>query len=119
MREQRFAVDFTVSLTWQVKGGAQRRARGRCRDLSAEGLKIEIVDTLPKETLVLVESNEFGRMGIATVRYCQRYGMKCVVGMKFSAAFGLGDPARKKVLDRILREATPDRATDQVFQAIA
>ena len=52
--------------------------------------------------MVLMTSDQFGRMGNATVRYCRREGMKYVVGLQFSTAFGLSDPVRKAALDKVL-----------------
>jgi len=77
-----------------------RRTNGRCLDLSPEGMKIETRDRLDTGTVVTVQSGEFGRMGHATVRHVNREKMQCLVGLKFGAAFGLGDPARQKILER-------------------
>jgi hypothetical protein len=90
---------------WQEKSGAVRRISGRCLDLSSEGIKIETRDRLDTGTAVLVSSQEFGRMGHATVRYSARDKMRCLVGLKFGAAFGLSDPARRRILDRVLNKS--------------
>jgi hypothetical protein len=58
-------------------------------------------------TGVTVQSDEFGRMGHATVRHVQRDKMQYLVGLRFGAAFGLGDPARRKILESVLK---PDNA---------
>ena len=52
--------------------------------------------------MVVVNSQHFGRMGDASVRYCRRNGMKYQVGLQFSVVFGLSDPARKNILDELL-----------------
>jgi hypothetical protein len=109
MNEERYSVSFSVALGWVDKGGLVRRLNGRCVDLSPEGMKIETRDRLETGTVVTVQSDEFGRMGHATVRHVQRDKMQCLVGLKFGAAFGLGDPARRKILDRVLR---PDSASE-------
>jgi|SRR5580704_9023766 hypothetical protein len=108
MKEERYSVSFSVFLMWEPKKGTVRRMTGRCVDLSPEGMKIEARDRLDKDTVVMVTSDEFGRMGHATVRYCQRDRMLCVVGLKFGTAFGLGDPARRKILESVIRPDTPD-----------
>ena len=100
--EERFHVDFQIFLSWQEKSGAVRRAMGRCVDLSASGAKLETLDKMDARSMVLVHSEQFGRMGNATIRYCLREGMKYSVGLQFSAAFGLGDPVRRKMLNGVL-----------------
>lgn len=81
-----------------------RQAPGRCVDLSASGARVEARDGMEVRTLVLVTSEQFGRMGNATIRYCRREGMKHILGLQFSTAFGLSDPARKKILDKVLQK---------------
>jgi hypothetical protein len=103
MREPRFPVSFSVHLTWQEKSGTMQRATGRCVDLSPEGIKIEIRDRLETGATVLVESDEFGRMGHALVRYCRRDRMQYMAGLRFGSPYPLGDPARQKTLQRVLK----------------
>jgi hypothetical protein len=45
-------------------------------------------------------------MGMASIRYCNKNGMKYIVGLEFSSVFGLSDPARKKILEKVLRPET-------------
>lgn len=106
--EERFSVDFQVMLSWQEKNGQVRGSGARCVDLSASGLGIETRDAFPAHSIVLVRSEQFGRMGHATIRYCRREGMKYSVGLLFSTAFGLGDPVRRKILEKVLRPNSPD-----------
>lgn len=101
--EERYKVDFTVTLSWQDKAGLVRRGTGRCVDLSASGAKLETREPLAARANVLVNSEQFGRMGNASIRYCRREGMKYSVGLQFSAAFALGDPVRQKILSGVLR----------------
>jgi hypothetical protein len=108
MKEERYSVSFSVFLMWEPKTGPVRRMMGRCVDLSPEGMKIEARDRLEKGTLVMVTSDEFGRMGHAIVRYCQRDKMVCIVGLKFGTAFGLSDPARQKILGSVISLEDPD-----------
>jgi hypothetical protein len=102
MREPRFSVSFAVHLAWQEKSGATQRITGRCVDLSSEGMQIEIRDRLNPGMTVLVASDEFGRMGHTSVKYCRRDKMQYRAGLRFGTAFQLGDPARQRILDRVL-----------------
>lgn len=101
--EERYSVDFVVFLSRQEKTGASRRGSARCVDLSASGAKLETQDRLEPRSNVLVNSEQFGRMGNASIRYCRREGMKYSVGLEFSSAFGLSDPMRQKILSGVLR----------------
>jgi hypothetical protein len=111
MREQRFSVDFAVRLQWQPKRGGVQRATGRCLDLSPEGMRVELRDALETGGQVLAESDEFGRMGHAMVRYCRRENMRYMAGLRFSTPFALGGPARQTILDRVLASG-PDPGPD-------
>jgi hypothetical protein len=102
--EERYEVSFTVVLIWQEKNGATLRAAGVCVDLSPSRAKLETLDRLAPRSTVMVHSEQFGRMGSASIRYCTRHGMKYSVGLQFSTAFVLSDPIRKNVLKHVLRE---------------
>jgi len=108
-KEERYAVSFPISLMWE-EAGTVRRILGRCVDLSPEGIKVEARDRVNTGTAVLVSSHQFGRMGQATVRHVQRDKMQCVIGLKFGTAFGLGDPARRKILEQVLSPDDPHAA---------
>jgi len=111
MREERFKVSFSVTLLWQERSGAVSRLNGRCVDLSPEGISVELKDRLNVGTPVQVESREFGRMGHATVRFCRRDQMRFLLGFRFSAPFGVSDPARRKILERVLLPSDPSAAS--------
>jgi hypothetical protein len=103
-RPERYKVDFSVFLSWQDRHGLVRRIAGRCIDLSAAGAQVEIKDQLAAQTMVLLNSEFFGRMGHASVRYCRRMGMKYKVGLHFTSLFQLSDPARKSILEKVLQK---------------
>lgn len=107
--ENRYPVDFQVFLSWQMKNGGIQRVPGRCVNLSPSGAKLEVRDRLEPRSTILLHSEEFGRMGTASIRYCNRRAMKYEVGLEFSSVFGLSDPVRRKILDSVLR-------TDEVAQ---
>ena len=102
--EERYRVDFQVYLAWQDPRAGVRRMQARCTDLSASGAHVETLDRFDPQTMVLVSSEHFGRMGNATIRYCRREGMKYSVGLQFTNAFGLGDPVRRHILAKVLKQ---------------
>jgi hypothetical protein len=107
MREERYKVSFSVSLMWQEKPGGLRRLAGRCVDLSSEGISVEVKDRVSPGGAVQVESREFGRMGHAIVKFCRRDQMRYLIGLRFSAPFGVSDPARRKILGRVMLPLEP------------
>jgi hypothetical protein len=106
--EDRDSVDFPVFLSWNSKTGGVARVSGRCVDLSSSGAKLETIDQLEIRGNILVDCKELGRMGMASIRYCVRKGMKYEVGLHFNSALALGDPGRKKILDRMRIEKKAD-----------
>ena len=102
-KEDRYAVSFPVSLTWEEKPGVVRRINGRCVDLSPAGIQVETRERVNPGTVLLVSCDVFGRMGHATVRHSRRDKMTCLLGLKFGAAFSLSDPARRRILEGVLR----------------
>ena len=103
--EERFHVDFPIFLNWQDKSGMLRRTSARCTDLSESGVKVETMDRLEPLTVVAIGSELLGRMGHASVRYCQRNKMKNVIGLRFSTPLRLADPARRRILQNADRAA--------------
>jgi hypothetical protein len=110
MREERFKVSFSVSLMWEEKPGAIRRLTGNCVDLSSEGMAVEVKDRVSQGAVVQVESEEFGRMGLAKVRFCRRDQMRYLIGFQFSAPFGMSNPARRKIIERVMPSSGPNAA---------
>jgi hypothetical protein len=106
------SADFSISLMWHDKDGNVRRLNGRCRNLSPEGATIESRDRVPKGTLVLVTSDEHGRMGLATVRAIEREKMTCLVELAFGA--GRGEPARQKAIAQVLASGSTSQSPQAV-----
>ena len=100
MNEKRFRVSLKVYLTWQDAQGAIRSCPGRCVELSSSGACVEMIDLLKVHSHVIVYSENFARMGHATVRHCTRELMKYRVGLQFSTAFVLSDAMRQEALAR-------------------
>ena len=69
--EERHHVDFQVFLSWQDRKGDVHRVSGRCLDLSPAGIRIETRDAFAAGEVVLVQCEQFGRMGHASIRYCR------------------------------------------------
>jgi hypothetical protein len=106
-REERYQVDFPVFLTLQA-GSVSRRINARCIGLSRSGAMLETLDRLEKGAMVLVMSEQFGRMGLASVRYCTRTAIKYRIGLNFGTGLLLNDPSRREMLEKVLRRPASD-----------
>ena len=104
-RAERHPVEFTVRLQWQDQRRQMQQVSARCTDLSASGLKLEMQVPVEVRTMVLVSCEQFGRMGLATVRYCRREGMKYSVGLQFSVQLALSDRSRQEMLGKVVAAA--------------
>lgn len=65
---------------------------------------METYDHLEKGSAVLVQSAEFGRMGLASVRYCSRIAVKFKIGLSFGTGLRLSDPSRREILEKVVRK---------------
>jgi hypothetical protein len=107
-RLQRYQVDFIVHIAWQDAKGMTRRTTGRCVNISTSGAQVETRDQFAPRVVVMVNSDTFGRMGNAVVRYCRRAGMKYQVGLQFPVLLQLSDPVRQKMLKQAIGDDPDD-----------
>ena len=61
-----------VLLAWTAEDGSDRYARGRCRDVSTAGLRIETFEAIPAQSLVSLRIETWDLAGSARVRYSRR-----------------------------------------------
>lgn len=73
-----------VRVGWEDEQGHARVAYGRCFDISATGLGLEIEEALPVRGYVTFEVIPLGFRGTASVRFIRRKGLRNVVGLDFS-----------------------------------
>lgn len=58
---------------------------GRALNVSASGMRVEVADSIDKQTYVTVQCSALGLHGRASVRSCTRKGTKYILGLEFSA----------------------------------
>ena len=88
-----------VWLTWTDGDGKDCYARGNCRDISRDGLRIETTQTIPAHSYVNLRVEKVDVAGSARVRYVLRGGVRNIVGLE------LGEKVREQLLEA-LREKT-------------
>ena len=83
-RHERIACTLPVRLSWADERGAERYAKGKCRDISASGLRIETTETIPAQSFVNLRVEKVDVAGSARVRYIRRSGIGNVIGLELS-----------------------------------
>jgi PilZ domain len=86
-------------VAWTDANGTDRYARGKCRDISTGGLRIETTETIPAQAYVNIHVEKVDVSGSARVRYTRWGGKGSVSGLE------LGQNVRQQLLDA-LRETT-------------
>ena len=98
-RHERIACTEPILLAWTNADGSDRYARGKCRDISPAGLRVETADTIPAQSYVNFRMEKWDLAGSARVRYSRRGAAGNIVGLE------LNQQVRQQILD-LLRPAT-------------
>jgi hypothetical protein len=83
-RHERIACTQPILLSWTGAGGADRYARGKCRDISLAGLRVEMDDTIPAQSYVNLRIEKWDLVGSARVRYSRRGKAANVIGLELN-----------------------------------
>ena len=83
-RNKRTPYSGAIEVSWVEPGREPRFARGRCLDLSEDGLRLELPVALPLRAVVTLRFERIQLRGTASVRYLRRAGMKFVLGFELS-----------------------------------
>lgn len=83
-RDARLATGDPVRLAWEDVSTGTKFVAGKCVDVSAAGLKIEVPLAIPVRTNVMVRSGALGLSGAGVVKHSLRRGTKYVIGIQLS-----------------------------------
>jgi hypothetical protein len=83
-RDPRLASGDAVRISWEDLAVGQRFALGKCVDVSASGLKIEVLAPIPVHTSLMIRAENLGLSGPAVVKHSLRRGAKYVIGVQLS-----------------------------------
>ena len=100
-KEDRYALNCPVQLSWRVATGETRAARGTCVDVSTRGACIECSEPVEARSNLYLKASSYGMMGNASVRYCVRRGLKYHIGLEFSWAAALAEEGRKQAVRQV------------------
>ena len=82
-RHRRFPSIGPVRISWQ-EHGETRYARGKCLEVSAGGLRLELPAPVAVRTEIYLSAERIGISGTARVRHITRYGAKYLAGVELS-----------------------------------
>ena len=72
-----------IEVSWEERAGVKRQERGRCLDVSAGGLKMELSEPLAVGTPIYFHVLHTNLAGTASVRHCTFSGSKYFIGVEF------------------------------------
>lgn len=93
-----------IRLSWQDPTGNMSFALGRCIDLSASGMRLELPVAIPVRSYVTMKTDQGGIATNASVRHCARAGGKYIVGIEFSMPLRPTDAKLPESLRKALLE---------------
>lgn len=83
-RDERIPCTLPVRIVWTDERGEDRYMRGKCRDISPDGLRIETGDSIPAQSYINLRVEKVDVAGSARVRYVRRSGTGNVIGLELS-----------------------------------
>ncbi len=82
-RERRTGLAISLRIYWQDESGRDNFANVRSLDISELGLRMELRQRIALRSLVSMQSDDVRLNGTGSVRYCDSYGSRHVVGVEF------------------------------------
>ncbi len=73
-----------VEVSWETEPGSTWQGLGRCVDVSAGGLRLELRDPIPVGTPITFSVLDRNMRGTALVRHCNFIGLRNVIGVQFN-----------------------------------
>jgi len=83
-RNKRIPYAGVIQVSWVDVTGQPTFVRGRCLDLSDDGLRMELPVSVPVRTLVTLKFDRIHLTGTASARHVRRAGLKFIVGFELS-----------------------------------
>jgi hypothetical protein len=83
-RHSRAPKSSPVQIIWQDRSGVDKYANGKSLDVSTSGMRVEVTEQIERGVYVTVQAPSLGLHGRASVRSCNRKGLKFILGLEFS-----------------------------------
>jgi hypothetical protein len=81
--DPRVPLSGPIQVSWKYDPRLECHSQGRCLDVSARGLKMELPDPIDVSERIRFRVDHVHLTGTASVRYCNRVGRSYVIGVKF------------------------------------
>src|SRR5437016_1019515 len=85
-RRQRIPYLGRVRISWETANGDIKFAEAKCLDVSENGLRIEVPESIPVRTILSLRADLFDLAGSAVVKHVARHGSKCILGLELNQA---------------------------------
>jgi hypothetical protein len=82
-RHERLPQTASVQVSWKDRLGNEKFANAEILDVSEEGMRVKLPESLVEHTLVTLRSDRPALHGRASVRSCARLGARYLVGLEF------------------------------------
>ncbi len=82
-RKPRQPLGGPLTITWERPDGCVQVVQATLADRSESGIRVMSGERLDPRSYVQVQMRQFGLAGTASVRYCQRHGMRFMAGLEF------------------------------------
>lgn len=92
-KKVRHAASGALRILWEDSAGRERISNARLRNVSANGLQLEVNEQIPVRTYVSCNDVRLGISGRGVVRYSNYVKGKYVIGIEFSGGTGWREPA--------------------------
>jgi len=91
------ACHISVTISWtEEEGGQDRYMVGKCVEISAKGLRIELLQPIPYLTYVTLRIQGMHLATSARVRHSWTRGLKAIVGLELS------QPIRDQIIEALV-----------------
>jgi c-di-GMP-related signal transduction protein len=91
-KKVRHAVGGALRILWEDAAGNERMSNARLRNVSANGIQLEVNEKIPVRSYVSCNDVKLGIAGRGAVRYCNYAKGKYVIGIEFSGGTGWRGP---------------------------
>lgn len=82
-RKPREPLGSPLTITWERPDGCVQVVQATLADRSESGIRVVTRERLEPRSYVQVQMRQLGLAGTASVRYCQRHGMRFAAGLEF------------------------------------
>ena len=90
--KKRYPLNCLVVVSCESEDGTPRTINARTLDWSDNGLRIQCSQRLEVRSFVRVQIRQYGLLGMACVRYCDRKVMDYVAGLEFTGGLSWRNP---------------------------